>query len=177
MLKASKNRQEFFEWVDALVFCAVAIMIIFLFFFRLVTVQGVSMEPTFQDGDRLVIRSVAYTAERGDAVVLDSHTGLGKPLVKRVVAVGGDVIDIDTTNGDVYINGELIDEPYIADNETVVYDVEFPLTIEEGHVFVMGDNRDNSQDSRSSTVGQVDERGIMGKVVLRVFPFDRIEVF
>ncbi len=176
MSTASKSRHEFFEWIDALVFCAVTIILIFLFFFRMVTVQGVSMEPTFQEGDRLIIRSVAYTPERGDVVVLDSYTGLGKPLVKRVVAIGGDVIDIDPGTGDVYINNELVDEPYIDGSRTVVYDVQFPLTIDEGHVFVMGDNRDNSQDSRSSSVGQIDERGIMGKVVLRIFPFNRFGI-
>ncbi len=173
MSDTSKKRHEFFEWVDALVFCAVTIILIFLFFFRMVTVQGVSMEPTFLDGDRLIIQSIAYKPERGDVVVLDSYTGLGKPLVKRVVAVGGDTINIIPETGEVYINDELIIEEYISDNITVVYDVEFPLTIEEGHVFVMGDNRDNSQDSRSSNVGQIDERGIMGKAVVRVFPFDR----
>ncbi len=174
MTETAKKRREYFEWIDALVFCAVAIILLFLFFFRMVTVQGVSMEPTFLEGDRLIIRSIAYTPQRGDVVVLDSYTGLGKPLVKRVIAIGGDTINIIQDTGEVYINDVLIEEEYIADAKTVAYDIEFPLTIEEGNVFVMGDNRSNSQDSRSSSVGQIDERGIMGKAVVRVFPFARV---
>ncbi len=176
MLKASKSQLEFFEWIDALVFCAVTIILIFLFFFRLVTVQGISMEPTFHENDRLIIRSVAYTPKRGDVVVLDSHTGLGKPLVKRVIAIGGDTIDIDPQTGNIYVNDELIDEEYISAPTTQLYDTTFPVTVDEGHVFVMGDNRPYSQDSRSSSVGQVDARGIMGEVVFRVWPIDTFGV-
>ncbi len=173
MLKASKSQLEFFEWIDALVFCAVTIILIFLFFFRLVTVQGISMEPTFYEGDRLIIRSIAYEPEHGDVVVLDSDTGLGKPLVKRVIAVGGDTIDIDPETGAVYVNGDVINEDYISAPTTQIYDTQFPLTVDDGHVIVLGDNRPNSQDSRSATIGQVDARGIMGEAIFRIWPLDR----
>ncbi len=176
MRDTSKFNRDFFEWIDALVFCAVVIIFVFLFFFRLVVVQGASMEPNFIEGDRLIIRSVAYTPERGDVVVLDSYSGTGKPLVKRVIALGGDVVDIDPETNAVTINGEIIDEPYIAGITNRVDDIGYPFTVGEGHIFVMGDNRQNSKDSRSSEIGEVDERSVMGKAVMRIWPFYRLGV-
>ncbi len=169
----SKANRDFFEWIDALVFCAVAIIFIFLFFFRLVVVQGASMEPNFLEGDRLIIRSVAYTPERGDVVVLDSFSGTGKPLVKRIIALGGDVIDIDPVTAAVTVNGEVIDEPYILGKTTHLDDIGYPFTVSEGSIFVMGDNRENSNDSRSFIIGEVDERSVMGEAVFRIWPFYR----
>jgi signal peptidase I len=102
---------------------------------------------------------------------VDSETSFGKPLVKRVIATGGDVIDIDYTLGTVTVNGETLDEEYLHGVATLLgYDVQFPLTVPEGTVFVMGDNRNNSLDSRSSRVGCIDERDILGKVLVRFLP-------
>ncbi len=176
MQDTSKFNRDFFEWIDALIFCAVAIILIFIFFFRLVVVQGASMEPNFIEGDRLIIRSIGYTPERGDVVVLDSYSGTGKPLVKRVIALGGDVVDIDPVTFAVTINGEVIDEPYIAAPTNRVDDIGYPFTVSEGHIFVMGDNRQNSKDSRSFDIGEVDERSVMGKAVARIWPFYRVGV-
>ncbi len=172
----SKNAKEFFEWVDAVVLCAVVIIFIFLFFFRQVVVQGVSMEPTYLEGDRLIIRSIAYTPQRGDVVVLDSYSAIGKPLVKRVIAIGGDVIDIDPITNEVLINGEVIDEPYISSATERNGDIGYPFTVSEGFVFVMGDNRQNSHDSRDESITEIDERSIIGEAIIRVWPFDRIEL-
>jgi len=107
-------------------------------------------------------------------VVVDSYINYGKPLVKRVIAKGGDTVDIDVEQGLVYVNGEALDEPYVPEGTLSTGNVEFPLTVPEGTLFLMGDNRQHSTDSRSSDVGFIDERDILGKVVLRIYPFNKI---
>ena len=99
---------------------------------------------------------------RGDVVVVDGYINYGDPLVKRIIALGGDTVDIDFETGAVTLNGAVLEEPYISAPTTTGYDVEFPVTVPEGCVFVMGDNRPE--------VGFIDERDILGKVLLRVFP-------
>ena len=103
-------------------------------------------------------------------MIVDSYTSYGKPLVKRVIAKGGDTISIDYDAGTVEVNGERLQEDYIAAPTHLGYDVEFPYTVPEGTVFVMGDNRNESLDSRSSYVGCIDERDILGKVLLCFLP-------
>ena len=143
-----------------------AVMLILTFLFRVVTVDGHSMVPNLQHGDRLILTDVTTHYERGEIVVISRADD--DPLVKRVIAVSGDTIDL--RDGSVYLNGELLDEPYI-DQET--YDVspgppDFPLTVPRGCVFVMGDNRGNSLDSRSYEVGLVDTHRILGKVLVHL---------
>ena len=104
-------------------------------------------------------------------VIVDSYTAYGKPLVKRVIAKGGDVVNIDYQVGTVSVNGEVLQEAYIAEPTYLGYDVTFPYTVPEGTVFVMGDNRNASLDSRSSYVGCIDKRDILGKVLLCFLPF------
>ena len=161
-----------FEWYDSLVFALVVIVLFFVFAVRIITVSGHSMEPTLQGSDRVAVQSVFYTPARGDIIVADSYIDYGDPLVKRIVAMGGDTVDIDFEKGEVTVNGALLDEPYLLAPTTTRYDVAFPLTVPEGCVFVMGDNRPGSYDSRSSEVGFIDERDILGKVLLRVFPLN-----
>lgn len=161
------------EWYDALLFALTMVLVILLFVFRTVTVDGISMEPTLYDGEQLVARSLLYQPGRGDVVVVDGYTNYGEPLVKRVIAVGGDVVDIDFEAGEVYVNGELLDEPYISAPTMRSSDVTFPLTVPAGDLFVMGDNRPYSKDSRNSEIGFIDQRDILGEVVLRVLPVDR----
>lgn len=161
------------EWFDALIFSLAFVSVLLIFFVRTVNVDGTSMQPTLMDGEQLVAVSIGYSPKRGDIVVVDSYINFGKPLVKRVIAVGGDTIDIDFDTGDVYINGEIIDEPYIAAPTTRAYDVTFPLTVPQGQVFLMGDNRLYSKDSRHSDIGLIDERDILGKVVLRLMPIQK----
>lgn len=162
-----------FEWYDSMVFALTAIVLVFVFLVRIITVSGYSMEPTLLWNDRVAVQSLPYTPERGDVVVLDGYTDYGDPLVKRIIAVGGDTLDIDFSTGTVTLNGEQLDEPYISAPTSRSYDVIFPVVVPEGYVFVMGDNRPNSLDSRSSEVGFIDERDILGKVLLRVFPLGR----
>ncbi len=170
--KQNAAQRNIVEWVEA-VLCAFAlIVLIYTFFFRVITVSGHSMDSTLSGGDKLIVSCIAYTPERGDIIVADSYTKYGAPLVKRIIAVAGDEVDIDPLTGEVSVNGTVLDEPYLCQgpNSTTLHDVKFPLIVPEGEVFVMGDNRGVSLDSRSAQVGNLDTRNILGKVVLRIFP-------
>ena len=160
--------QNVFEWYEALISAALVLVLVFSLFFRIIQVDGESMVPTLQNGDKLIVWGAGYEPQRGDVVIVDSY---GKPLVKRVIAKGGDVVNIDYQAGTVSVNGEVLQEAYIAEPTYLGYDVTFPYTVPEGTVFVMGDNRNASLDSRSSYVGCIDERDILGKVLLCFLPF------
>ena len=168
---AAAKGQGAFEWYEALISAALVLVLVFSFFFRIIQVDGASMVPTLQNGDKLIVWGAGYEPQRGDVVIVDSYTAYGKPLVKRVIAKGGDTISIDYASGTVTVNGEVLDEDYIAEPTYLGYDVEFPYPVPEGTVFVMGDNRNNSLDSRSSYVGCIDERDILGKVLVCFLPF------
>ena len=164
--------QNLLEWYEALISAALVLVLIFSFFFRIIQVDGSSMVPTLVNGDKLIVWGAGYTPQRGDVVIVDSYTSYGKPLVKRVIAKGGDTISIDYDSGMVMVNGEVLQEDYIAEPTYLGYDVTFPYTVPEGTVFVMGDNRGNSLDSRSEQIGLIDKRNIIGKAQYIVFPFD-----
>ncbi len=158
--------EKWFDFVATIAGSIAAVMLILTFLFRVVTVDGESMLPNLQNGDRLILTDVTGTYERGDIVVVSREDD--DPLVKRIIAVAGDTIDLQ--NGNVYLNGDLLEEPYI-DQET--YDVspeppDFPLTVPAGYVFVMGDNRGNSLDSRSEEVGLVETQRILGKTMIHL---------
>ncbi len=159
-----------YEWLDSLVYAFLTILLVFTFAFRVVGVSGESMVPTLQNGDWLAVRAVNMTVERGDIVVITQPNELHEPIIKRVIALGGDTVDIDFTSGTVAVNGETLSEPYIAEPTHRQFDLTFPLTVPQGFVFAMGDNRNNSLDSRSSTIGFVDERYILGVAEFRLFP-------
>ena len=163
--------QGILEWYEALISAALVLVLIFSFFFRIIQVDGRSMVPTLVNGDKLIVWGAGYTPQRGDVVIVDSYTSYGKPLVKRVIAKGGDTISIDYDSGVVMVNGEVLQEDYIAEPTYLGYDVTFPYTVPEGTVFVMGDNRNQSLDSRSTYVGCIDERDILGRVLLCFMPF------
>ena len=153
--------QNLLEWYEALISAALVLVLIFSFFFRIIQVDGSSMVPTLVNGDKLIVWGAGYTPQRGDVVIVDSYTSYGKPLVKRVIAKGGDTVSIDYATGTVAVNGEVLQEDYIAEPTYLGYDVTFPYTVPEGTVFVMGDNRNQSLDSRSTYVGCIDERDIL----------------
>ena len=163
--------QNLLEWYEALISAALVLVLIFSFFFRIIQVDGSSMVPTLVNGDKLIVWGAGYTPQRGDVVIVDSYTSYGKPLVKRVIAKGGDTVSIDYATGTVAVNGEVLQEDYIAEPTYLGYDVTFPYTVPEGTVFVMGDNRNQSLDSRSTYVGCIDERDILGRVLLCFMPF------
>ena len=167
--KAKKQKLTVFEVFSAGVAAIVAVTFLFLFCFRVFSVDGPSMKPTLQPDDRVVVSTVGYKPKAGDVVVLSGTDSLQKPIVKRIIAVAGDVVDINFTTGVVTVNGK--EERYTDDLTTQQADIAFPLTVPEGTVFVLGDNRGVSLDSRSSRVGCVDERKIVGRVLFRFFPF------
>ena len=166
--KAKKTKLNIFEVFEAGVAAIVVVTVLFLFCFRVFSVDGPSMKPTLQPDDRVVVSGVGYKSQQGDIVVLSGAGSDQKPIVKRVIAVAGDVVDINFTTGVVTVNGK--EEHFTDELTTQQADIAFPLTVPEGTVFVLGDNRGVSLDSRSSRVGCVDERKIVGKVLFRFYP-------
>ncbi len=172
--RTAKNRDQI-EWFESIVFALTVLVLAFTFVVRVAAVSGSSMEPTLHEGDRLLLQSIG-SPKAGDIVVTDDLIDYGKPLVKRVIAVGGDVVNIDFQSGVVYVNGEPLDEPYTAEPTWISEGQEFPLTVPEGYLFLMGDNRNASKDSRSTEIGCIDERDILGKALLRIYPLQKIGV-
>ncbi len=163
-----------FDVVSILVTTFVAVAVVFIFCFRTIGVEGDSMNPTLQTQDRIILSAFEFTPEYGDIVVTcqPSKSELVESiLIKRVIATEGQTVDIDFERGIVYVDGEALDEPYTA---SPTYDRESfigPVVVPEGHVFVMGDNRNNSTDSRDYRVGFIREEYIMGKAICRTSPF------
>ena len=166
-----------------------AVLLVFSLLFRVVVVSGPSMNNTLMDGDWLLLLSNVLSGEpkQGDIIVAskDSFKN-GEPIIKRVIATEGQVVDIDFQEGIVYVDGVALHEPYILASTTTDEGVSFPLTVDKGCVFVMGDNRVNSKDSRSNEIGLIDCREILGEAFFLLFPgtnkstverqFDRIGV-
>ena len=169
--KEVKGR-DLYEWVQALVCSVLAVVLLFTFVIRLIGVDGSSMEPTLKHGDRLlVLNSLLYDDYKyGDVVVLRKDTFLQEPVVKRVIATENQTVDIDFDSGEVYVDDVLLEEDYINDLTYTDEGTVFPLTVPEGSIFVMGDNRNHSTDSRDYRLGTVDTRYVIGKAVLLVVP-------
>ena len=172
-----------FDIVEMFVFVLVAVMLLTSFVFKHSIVEGQSMMNTLEDGDHLIISNLFYTPERGDIVVFEDYsTSLKKAVVKRVIGLPGDTVEVRMNeDGDVtvYINGELLEEEYAFNARDCNIDVSSfnkPITIEDGEIFVMGDNRYHSTDSRTSSVGPVSIDSILGKAVFRFLPFDKFGV-
>lgn len=172
-------RRELFEWAQALVSAIIVFMLIFASIIRIIGVEGTSMVPTLHEGEKMLISKLFYTPKNGDIIMFTkkglrvlTHKDSDYPLVKRVIGIAGDTVDINFDTHEVSVNGNVLDEPYINEPTSVGHDVEFPLVVPKGYVFVMGDNRNVSLDSRSSQVGLVDTRCILGRVYLRLFPFN-----
>ena len=160
-----KTNRTLLEYLDSILLAVIAVAMIFTFVARLIRVDGHSMEPTLHDRQLLVISSLPYTPHHGDVVVVDAYTRHSRTLIKRVIGTEGDTIDIDFVTGTVYRNGEALEEPYTAEPTFTQLDMQFPVTVPEGCVFVMGDNRNNSLDSRLAEIGFVDTRDILGKSI------------
>ena len=175
--KRIKSNKETYDWIQSLIFALVVCVVVFLFFVRVIDVKGSSMLPTLVNGDKMIVTSLFYEPKAGDVVVLKKDEyDPNKALVKRVIATEGQVINIDFDKGIVYINGYEIEEDYI--NELTMRKLDFigPKTVPEGCVFVMGDNRNASTDSRDSDISMVDTRLILGKVQAVVFPTNHLGV-
>ena len=170
--KPKEGGRDWYEWVQALVCSVLAVVVAFTFLIRLIGVDGHSMVPTLQDGDRLlVLTSLLYDDyQYGDIVVLRKESFLEEPIVKRVIATEGQTVDIDFVTGSVTVDGVLLHEDYINELTFTEEGTEFPLTVPEGSIFVMGDNRNHSNDSRDARLGTVDTRYVIGRAVILAFP-------
>ena len=164
---------DLYFWLQALVMALVALILLFTFVGRIIGVDGSSMYPTLHDRDMLLLQSVGYTPRQGDVVVLTkAFRDVDGPIVKRVIAVGGQTVDIDYAAGTVSVDGEVLDEPYI--NEAMLppsYANQTHIEVPEGSIFVMGDNRNHSSDSRDVALGVIDERYVLGRAVCVLLPF------
>lgn len=174
----SQLSKDVFSWLQALVFALTALILCFTFVGRIISVDGDSMYPTLHDGDLLFLQCMAYEPEAGDIVVLTKYFGnVDSPIVKRIIATEGQVVDIDYDAGTVSVDGVILDEPYIngiMETPLSSYETITHVEVPEGQVFVMGDNRNNSSDSRDVRLGTIDESQILGKTICIIFPFDRL---
>ena len=171
--KQTAKGRDLYEWVQSLVGSVLVVVAIFTFVIRMMGVDGHSMLNTLQHGDRLlVVNSMLYHDYKyGDIVILRKNGVFDDdPIVKRVIAVEGQTVDIDFVSGAVYVDGELLEEDYINEPTYVEEGTEFPLTVPEGSIFVMGDNRNGSSDSRDYRLGTVDTRYVIGKAAFLIFP-------
>ena len=171
-------KMDLFFWLQALVAALITLILVFTFVGRIIGVDGDSMYPTLHNGDLLLLQSVGYEPEQGDVVVLTKEFAASRgPIVKRVIAVGGQTVDIDYGAGTVSVDGQVLDEPYINTSEAMMppttYEHATHVEVPEGSIFVMGDNRNHSSDSRDVTLGAVDERYVLGKALWIILPFDR----
>ena len=168
-------------YLHDLVYLLAVLMVGLLLVFRIVIVSGSSMFETLVDGDYLLLLSntIYQNPEQGDIVVLSKESfDNGTPIVKRIIATEGQTVDIDFNAGIVYVDGVALDEPYTNTLTTVSGGTQFPLTVAEGCVFVLGDNRAVSRDSRYPEIGMVDEREILGKAIFLMVPgthYDTVE--
>ena len=165
--------RNLYDWVGTVAAVALTAVIIFTFAVRLVLVDGPSMRETLQHGDCLAVLNAPLcgTPEAGDIVILRKESFRdGAPIVKRIVATEGQTVDIDFDAGVVYVDGAALEEDYIRQPTYLEEGLDFPVTVPEGCVFVLGDNRNDSDDSRDPDLGPVDVREILGQAVLLLFP-------
>lgn len=179
--RKTKFVDEAFDLLRSFAQIYITIILVFTFVARIAVVHGRSMNETLHEGDRVVLWNLFYTPEQGDIVSANCR-GLNKPdgevIIKRIIAVGGQEVDIDFSTGTVYVDGIALDEPYI--NNATVNDeggFVYPITVKEGYYFCMGDNRQHSTDSRDAAVGLISREDILGKAIIRVYPFGDITVF
>lgn len=166
-------QQNLMLYVHDLMYLLAVVMLVFLLVFRIIVVSGSSMKQTLIDGDYLLLLSNVFYREpqRGDIVVISKKSfDNGKPIVKRVIATEGQTVDIDFDKAIVYVDGVALEEPYINSPTTLSEGTQFPLTVEEGCIFVLGDNRGVSRDSRSPDIGQIDKREVLGKALYLFLP-------
>ncbi len=189
--RKDKRREGIYDWIEVFAAAVTIVVIMLSFIMRIATVRGHSMDDTLSNGQVLIMSDMFYTPKQGDIIVIQQNGGyFESPLVKRVIATGGQKLHIDFTNWEVTVDGKVIDEEYVKrgipgvsmDKEEYysVYNSYFDetgsITIPEGYLFVMGDNRNESSDSRSIYVGLVRENEVLGKVVFSLLPLSKLGV-
>jgi len=173
--EAESAEKVYLPYLHDLVTLIAGVILVFSFLFRVVVVSGPSMNSTLIDGDwLLLLGNVLYgEPQKGDIIVASKDSfDNGAPIIKRVIATEGEIVDIDFDSGIVYVNGIPLDEPYTLTPTNLREGMSFPVTVDEGCIFVMGDNRNVSKDSRSTDIGQVDCREVLGKALFLFFPGD-----
>ena len=176
----NKETEEKFSWkknvmlyLHDLIYMLAAIIIVLLLLFRVVIVSGPSMYNTLWDGDwLLVLSSVFYQEPQAGDIIVASQDSFndGEPIIKRVIAMEGQTVDIDFEAGIVYVDGKALEEDYTYTPTNIEEGMTFPLVVEPGCIFVMGDNRNSSKDSRNPEIGLIDKREVLGKALLLVYP-------
>ena len=177
--KQSKTVRTILEWAEEVIIAVVLIAVVFTFGCRVVTVTGTSMVPNFHEGDRVLVVNDIGGVKQGDVVVIVNV--LQEPIIKRVIATEGQTVDFDYESGAVLVDGQVVDETQFGLENGITGEpfssfevLEFPQTVPEGCVFVLGENRAVSEDSRYQDVGMIDERNILGKAVIHLFPFQNL---
>ena len=168
-----KKKSEALDWLQTIVSALVIASLVFTFLARTIVVVGSSMVPTLEEGHLIVVTKLFYKPKYGDIVVLRKASFKDEPIVKRTIATEGQTVDIDFEAGVVYVDGVALDEPY--GNAPTLERESFtePVTVPEGCIFVMGDNRNRSTDSRSASIGCVDTRDVIGRAILRIAPLGK----
>jgi len=164
--------QEIYQTLQSLVCIVLFVIFLFTFVVRITVVDGESMENTLFNGDIVLVRSIGYEPAQGDIVVLTKETFESQSIIKRVIATGGQRVDVDYEAGTVSVDGVVLNEPYIKEAMEVPWWGEGVnhVTVPEGSIFVMGDNRNHSSDSRAPDIGIVDERCVIGRALTVLFP-------
>ena len=163
-----------YDWIRCIVFAIAIVVICLTFIFRLVDVDGTSMNDTLQSKDKVIVTNLFYQPNNNDIVVISHGEKYPKPIIKRVIATEGQTLKLDTENNRIIVDGVVIDEPYIKGTtfSGSYCDYDIPEVVPEGKLFVMGDNRQVSLDSRRSEIGLIDVKDVIGKAQVVAFPFD-----
>lgn len=177
MKKTRSVSSVIYSAVSTVLICIMCVFVLFTFIFRAVTVDGNSMNPGLHNGDKIIISNFLYTPDYGDIIVINREVGEDKAIIKRVVALGGDEINIDFTTHLITVNGKVITEKYqVTEPISHKGDFEFPLQVPEGCVFVLGDNRNDSRDSRFADVGFIALDEISGRAIGRISPLGQFSI-
>lgn len=176
--EVSSTAKGCYEWMEEIITGIISVVMIFTFIFRIVTVSGLSMYPNFHNGDRLVVTNSFQSLHQGDVVIVVNV--LNEPIIKRVIATQGQTVNINFDTGIVYVDGKPVDERKFGIKNGITRQtfapepmLQFPQKVPEGCVFVLGDNRPLSEDSRYCAVGMIDTRNVLGKAKFFIYPFDR----
>ncbi len=168
---------DLYFWMQALAVALVLLILTFTLAGRVIKVVGSSMVPTLHENDLMLLQSIGYTPKQGDIVVLRKSSFMTEPIVKRVIATEGQHVTVDYLNHCVWVDGEALDEPYINEMMRDPHSAELSVldvTVPEGSIYVLGDNRNLSSDSRSDRLGTVDTRYVLGRVLCVILPFDHM---